>query len=192
MSDGTDTLRVLLAQSGDREALDQLFRSVQESLFHRVSAIVGDPDSTKDVLQDVFVLLQRKLKHLRDPAHFQAWAMRIAVRESVRRAGRNRRASSVIAGDAVLGSIPDPRGTDPLRSLAAAEAVAVIRQLPAGSRAVLTLHYLDDLPLKEVATVLRIPIGTVKSRLSHGLSALRQRLQSDPINHEVPTRGDHE
>jgi RNA polymerase sigma-70 factor (ECF subfamily) len=55
----------------------------------------------------------------------------------------------------------------------------LVGDLPAGSRAVLTLHYLDDLPLTEVADVLGLPVGTVKSRLSYGPRLLRERLNID-------------
>lgn len=191
MSHESDVQTVLLAQSGDRAALDRLFRSVQTQLFHRVLAIVGELDATEDVLQDVFVLLQRKLRHLRDPVHFSAWASRIAVRESVRRVVRDRRASVLVDEEAVLENLADPEERDPLRSFAVSEMVLLIGQLPSGSRAVVTLHYLDDLPLKEVADILRIPIGTVKSRLSYGLKALRH-LQRTPISHVAQTGGDHE
>jgi RNA polymerase sigma-70 factor, ECF subfamily len=188
VSQDPEALNVLLAQSGDRDALDDLFKAIQEPLFHRVLAIVGHRDLAQDVLQDVFILVQRKLKHLKAPEHFRAWAFRIAARESIRQSVRERRRFTKTADADQLDGITDSRAVEPIRSLAAGEAVELIRSLPARSRVVLTLHYLDDLPLREVSDVLDIPLGTVKSRLSYGLNALRRTLLSDPAATSRSTR----
>ncbi len=164
---------VLLAQAGDRSALDQLFRLYQGRLFERVRLVTGDPDLSADVLQEVFILLQRKLSHLKDPRFFGAWANRIAVREAVRQVRKARKRDAVQID---LSTIPDGRATDPLDTIAAAQMAEYVTLLPAASRVVLILHYLDELPISEVADVLRIPVGTVKSRLGFGLKRLREIL----------------
>ena len=78
MSPHDEVIDVLLAQSGDIGALDRLLRSIQEPLFLRVLSIVAERELAEDVVQDVFILLLRKLGWLRDPRHFRAWAFRIA------------------------------------------------------------------------------------------------------------------
>lgn len=178
MSPGDEVLTVLLAQSGDLDALDRLFREVQEPLFLRVLSVAGHRELAEDVVQDVFILLLRKLKWLRDPRYFRAWAFRIAARETYRAVTRERRWSSGDRDDDV-GDLADHREPEPLRAVVASRLPELVRQLPAGSRAVLTLHYLDDLPLTEVAGILKLPVGTVKSRLSYGLGRLRQQLEPE-------------
>ena len=166
---------VLRAQGGDREAFDALLAAVQEPLFGFVAAVAGDRTLAEDVLQEVFVRIYKGLRWLRDPALFRPWAYRIAAREAVRHARRER--------------CRDARHDDPatLDDVAAAEIESpdpwLLERLPRlldrvspASRAVLTLHYLHELSLAETAAVLGIPLGTARSRLAYGLRSLRAAL----------------
>jgi RNA polymerase sigma-70 factor (ECF subfamily) len=155
-----------------------LLRSVQEPLFLRIRAIVRHHEAAEDVLQDVFILIHGKLGWLREPRHFRAWAFRIDAREAFLSVAKDRRRPGANAV-AALGGLEDPTRPDPLRAVEKERMPGLVGDLPAGSRAVLTLHYLDDLPLTEVADVLGLPVGTVKSRLSYGLRLLRERLNID-------------
>ncbi len=168
---------VLKAQSGDREALDALFRSIQEMLFRSIRGVMGNTGSAEDVLQDVFVILQKSLVHLRDPALFAPWAYRIAIREAVR---HTRTSSKTLwSRDGVdADDLADPAPLNPLESVELAELHQLVSTVPLASRSVLVLHYLEDLSLTEVADILSIPIGTVKSRLAYGLQSLRNTLNS--------------
>ena len=73
MTGTNEALMVLRAQSGDRAALDTLFRQVQSPLFRCIRGIVGQRELAEDVLQEVFFILYRKLAWLRDPRLFPAW-----------------------------------------------------------------------------------------------------------------------
>jgi len=87
-------LRVALAQSGDRRALDLLLRDHQAPLYRHACTIVSDPDLALDALQASLLLIARRLGTVRDPRWFRAWAYRITTRESLRvarRLGRDRR-----------------------------------------------------------------------------------------------------
>ncbi len=84
MSDRRYIFQVLKAQSGNRQALDDLFRSVQAQLFRCISQIIGQREAAEDALQDVFVILQKQLIHLREPKHFRAWSYRIGCREALK------------------------------------------------------------------------------------------------------------
>lgn len=172
------TLRVALAQSGDRRALDSLLRDHQQPLYRHVRAILGDGERAFDVLQSTLLLIARRLATLRDPRWFRAWAFRIATREAVRAARR-------LALDRALF---DEGETDEAERVPAEEPAydpALIRAcadrvdaLPPAARLVLRLHYLDELTLPEVAEALELPLGTVKSRLSYGLARLRQEISA--------------
>ena len=166
---------VLRAQSGDREALDKLFRNVQDRLWRCSLSIVGHHELAEDVLQDVFVILQKKLTWLREPEYFDGWALRITAREAIRRATKESRIGR--AHDArPLERVVDERAADPLERLVAERLKNLVAGVPTASRAVLVLHYLEELTLPEVASVLGIPIGTAKSRLAYGLEFLRKSL----------------
>jgi RNA polymerase sigma-70 factor (ECF subfamily) len=183
-NDREETRWVLRAQAGDREALERLLRAVEEPLYRYLLGVVGRPDLAEDVLQEVFLLLYRKLRWLRDPALFRPWAYRIASREAFRAVRRQRRWPEA-ADPALLEEMPAP--ADPSLE-AAAVARDWERRLPQlldtvspASRAVLVLHYLQEMTLEDVAAVLAVPIGTVKSRLAYGLQKLRalQRQEAD-------------
>jgi RNA polymerase sigma-70 factor (ECF subfamily) len=163
---------VLRAQCDDREALELLLRSVQPSLRRYLTGLVGTRHAD-DVLQEVFILVCRKLAWLQNPHLFRPWAFRIASREGFRHLRKERRWPEQPDDIAMLEAIParDARPSDELlHELLNSDALS-----PA-SRAVLVLHFQEEMSLAEVAAILEIPIGTVKSRLAFGLTALRREL----------------
>jgi RNA polymerase sigma-70 factor (ECF subfamily) len=168
-----EALWVLRAQSGDREALERLLRSIQPPLLRYVRGLVG-ADDADDVLQDVLILIYRKLRWLRNPELVRPWAFRIASRGSFRHLRKKRRVPTS-SGEELLESLPADDSPSP------ADAVSLLSNLddisPA-SRAVLVLHFQEEMTLTEVAAVLEIPLGTVRSRLAYGLTVLRKRLSN--------------
>ena len=163
---------VLRAQLGDREALEAVLRSVQPPLRRFVSRIAGATEAD-DVLQNALIIIARKLNWLEEPRLFRAWAFRIASRAAFDLLKRQRRLPTHDSDDAVLFAIAAP--ATPVSDQALAELLKSERISPA-SRAVLALHFQEEMPLADVAAVLNVPLGTVKSRLAYGLKALRQQL----------------
>ena len=181
--------QVLLAQSGDLEALDKLFRGLQEPLFDRIHSIVAHREMAEDIVQDVFILLQRNLRRLREPKFLRAWALTIATREAYRRVAAERRYTNAAAGQDAT-ELVDPTEFRPLRKVLASRLPDLVCDLPPRSRAVIALHYLDDLPISDVASILQIPLGTAKSRLAYGLVALRKKLGTQSQPTKQPSRGE--
>ena len=168
---------VLRAQGGDREAFDALLAAVQEPLFGFVAAVTGDRALAEDVLQEVFVRIWKGLTWMRDPALFRAWAYRIAAREAVRHARRERRRDALHDDGAELDDVPAPE-VEPPDPWLLERLPRLLDQVSPASRAVLTLHYLHELSIGETAAVLGIPPGTARSRLAYGLQSLRKTLAS--------------
>lgn len=158
---------VLRAQAGDREAFDALLQLVQSDLFRYVSNLVREDGLAEDVLQEVFLRIYRKLGWLREPSFFRPWAYRIATNEAFRQLKRHRRWSEEVCDEETLAAIP----ALPENQL---EISPLLAMLSPASRAVIVLHYLHELSLEEVADVLDLPIGTVKSRLAYGLRQMRK------------------
>ena len=162
-------LWVLRAQCGDRDALELVLRSVQPALHRYLCGLVGTSHAD-DVLQDVLVVVARRLLALEQPELFRPWAFRIASRAGFKHLKRERRWLSDDAGLEEVAA-PDPPPPDEL-----------LRELPTmdgispASRAVLVLHFQEEMPLVAVAAILELPLGTVKSRLAYGLNALRKQL----------------
>jgi RNA polymerase sigma-70 factor, ECF subfamily len=149
--------------------------ATRPSLERYVRGLVG-PSDAEDVLQDVLLIVYRKLKLLEQPEVFRAWVFRIASRAAFRHLKKRNRwpahARDEDAFEHLIAPDPPPRD-DEVRTLLATDAIS-----PA-SRAVLALHYHEELSLPDIAAILEIPLGTVKSRLSYGLSALRKHLNRE-------------
>lgn len=169
--------RVLQAQAGDRGALDELFRHLQGPLYGYLARLTGDRAAAEDLLQDVFLLVHRKLRWLRDPALLDAWAYRIASRLALKRLAAERRGRSLEVPEPTadeLAAAPEPEAFMPELMARLPELVG---RLSPASRIVIVLHYLQERPLSEVAEILGISGGTTKSRLAYGLATLRRMLE---------------
>lgn len=164
-ADAQQRALVLRAQSGDRDAFDALLKDIAPRLLRYVERVTGERPLAEDVVQETLIAIVRKIAWLTDPSLFRAWAYRIASREAFRALKKRRRYEPV---EELAADEPPPDPWQRERLLASLDALS-----PA-SRAVITLHYLDEMPLSEVAAVLDLTIGTVKSRLSYGLNRLRK------------------
>jgi RNA polymerase sigma-70 factor, ECF subfamily len=171
---------VLRAQSHDREALEALLRSVQPSLRRYLSGLAGATDAD-DLMQDVLVIVVRRLGSLDDPKLFRPWLFRIASREAFRHVRKRQLWQGRHEDDAELDDLPMPE-TRPsgelVRQLLAIETISPM------SRAVLILHFEEELSLPEVAAVLDIPLGTAKSRLAYGLRSIRRHVKASGGSHD--------
>jgi RNA polymerase sigma-70 factor (ECF subfamily) len=149
---------VLRAQCGDREALELLLTAVRPSLERYVRGLVGSSDA-EDVLQEVLLIVYRKLKLLEHPEVFRAWMFRVASRAAFRHLKqRNRwpdRARDEDAYEHLAASDPPPRD-DALLALLASGVIS-----PA-SRAVLVLHLQEELSLPDVAAILELPFTSAR------------------------------
>src|SRR5215475_4968527 len=167
---------VLQAQSGSHEALNELFKSVQEPLFRYLVSLVKDQHRAEDILQEVFIRIYRKLRWLREPEAFRAWAYQIASREAFRYLHRERRWDDQVRDEAALSAVPANEGEEYSRELIES-LPQLVRSLSPASRAVVVLFYLHEMSLTETAAVLDIPVGTAKSRLAYGLQNLRRNFK---------------
>jgi RNA polymerase sigma-70 factor (ECF subfamily) len=126
-------------------------------------------------LQEVFVLIYRKIGWLREPELFRAWAYRIATRESFKFLKREKRWKDQERDEDFLQTVPAPQH-EAFAAEFASQLPQLIAYLSPASRAVIVLHYLHEMTLDEVAAVLGLAVGTVKSRLAYGLTSLRKQL----------------
>jgi RNA polymerase sigma factor (sigma-70 family) len=147
---------------------DRVARRALQVARRTALGVLGDSEAAADVAQDVAITAVRRAGSLRDPAALDAWLHRIAVRAALRearRAGRRREAERA-------GHDPPPPGDDALIG-----ALALLDGLPPRQRAALTLRYVHDLPDAAIARALRCRPGTVRSLLSRGREAVRDRLE---------------
>lgn len=168
------------ARSGDHEAFAALVRASVDRAYAVAALVLHDRDRAEDAVQDALVAAWRGIRALREPGAWDAWLQRLVVRSSYRLARREgqARVTWVDPGSA------DPGREDGAGALADRDQIdRGLSRLPAEQRAILVLHYYLGLPLTEVAAVLGIPAGTVKSRLHRAIAGMRADLDADARRH---------
>ena len=168
-----DQLLVVRCQLGERAAFDDLIRRWSGSLHRYALKLSNDPELANDLTQDVWVRVIHGIASLREAAQFRPWLFGIAHRTFMDRL-RTRYAMPVDTGIdmEMIASIDDSGADEDLeRTLTTSMAL-----LPMVEREVLTLFYLEELSLADIADALGIPVGTVKSRLFRARTLLRQQI----------------
>lgn len=156
-----DELLVMDAQSGRLKALEMLVSRWQKRFWRYAYRLTGNSEAAWDITQESWLGIVRGISRLNDPAKFRPWAYRI-VTNKTNDWIRNRAKGPLRPVE----SITNRRcQSQPHSGETSADLQSVMRQLPSQSRTVLTLYYLDEFGLAEVAAILRIPPGTAKSRL---------------------------
>ena len=171
-----DTDLVVRAQHGDEEAFASLAVVAGDRLHAVAHRILRDIDLAEDATQQALLNVWRDLPQLRDPARFDAWSYRLLVRACYAEGSRARRSSPNIR----LLPAYEPEVAEGLSSVVDRDQLERgFRRLSIDHRAVVVLHHYLDLPLDEVADVLGVPAGTVRSRLHHAMRGLRAALEAD-------------
>lgn len=200
------------ARGGDRDALERLLRDNYDALYRCCRRVVGPGPSAQDATQEALLRIVTHLESFRGNSSFSTWAYRIAVNASLDEIRRQRRRPALLAAsDAFEGTgggagtgdrsggagdrfaeMPDPRSADP--AVVTSERLdidAALRRIPEEFRVAVVLRDVSGLSYDEIATVLAIPPGTVRSRIARGRSALAEILapsyrHATAGNHEVP------
>lgn len=164
------------ARRGDHDAFAALAGAAIFRLDAAARLILRDPDQAKDAVQETLVRAWRDLPTLRSPDRFDAWLHRLLVRACIDEARRLRRHRF----DVELTPIHTAATDDDTSSMADRDQLERgFSRLEPEARAIIVLHHYLDLPLPEVAVVLRIPLGTAKSRLHRALQSMRAALDAD-------------
>ena len=170
--------------SGDRQALAALAERYYAPLLAFLIRITGQAQTAEDLVQESFI---RMLKyHGPAPLAFRPWAYRIAhnlARDYFRSAGIRREVATEINEKLEEDLLEEPQDAERLAIQAEyrSQVAALLQRLPTHQREVLVLRFYHDLPLEEIADITSAPIGTVKSRLFHGLRRARQLLELDEV-----------
>lgn len=170
-----EALPVRQARAGSSEAWDVLFRRYQLPLYVYVFELVSHEQTSLDIVQETFLSAVRHLGSLRDDFKFGSWLFGIAHQKCIqrwRRKGREDLLCAELAEDAP--GLADSPEEILLRREQEAEFMQLLQQLPPVQRSVLLLHFIEDFPLEEIASITGSPLGTVKSRLHHAKKGLRQ------------------
>jgi len=171
------------AAAGDAgERFLRLANGELDRAYRLAGLLLSDEQEAQDATQDALIRAWQSIGSLRDPAVFQAWFDRILVNICRDRLRRRRRVTFVPIESEDDGGRPGaPDGADPFRAVLDRDhAVRTMANLNPEERIVLILHYWADLTLDAVADRLGWPVGTVKTRLHHGLDEIRRTLADTP------------
>lgn len=157
------------AQRGDAEAFSALMDLHRNRLYRIAYAYLHNEGDALEAIQECTYRAFRKLKKLKEPAFFSTWLVRILLNYCADERKRKHRFSPFAALAAEPSSWDTPQDPD----LAAA-----IEALEPGCKDIIILSYFEGFPLTEVADILDIPVGTVKSRLHRALGQLRNYLDT--------------
>ena len=175
----TDRELVLQLQGGSLEALGALYDRHSRLVYRTALVIAGDPEAASDLLQDVFLRLHRFADRVDPGRPLEPWLYRMTVNQShdwVKRMNRwSQPLEDFVDWLASAGKNPPYEAVE--RKDEWQQIQRVISSLPLNQRIVVVLYYLNDLSMKEIADILDIPVGTVKSRLHYGRLTLKKKLE---------------
>lgn len=165
-----DELLVIKCQAGDSQAFDELVDRWEKRLWHYAYQVTGSDAAAWDIVQETWCGVIKGIRKLEDAAVFSRWAFRILNNKCadwLRKQHLQSRLRNELANQ--TDSKSDKDVTDKAESLYTA-----IKKLPPDRRALLVLRYREDFDIAQIAEILGIPEGTVKSRLHRTLEKLRQ------------------
>lgn len=182
-----DLSLVRACRAGQTEAYGELVRRHQARLYPTVLRLLGSPEDAQDALQDAFIRGFEKLDQYQGDSSFHTWIYRIAVNMALSRL-RARRSRSALRlwgsrrdDSPPLDVADESPESDPTLSIDRAEreaqVAAALDTLGGDQRAVVVLKDFDGRRYEEIAEILKIPVGTVRSRLHRARAQLRTRLQ---------------
>ena len=171
--------------AGDRSAFAGLYRRYGKRVRSTLFQLCGETN-LDDLVQDTFLRAWRGLPKFRRSASFSTWLYRIAwnVAMDRRKKFARDRQREMTVSDPLDATLPDPSpgSSGQLSTLHYQNVVhQALTKLSDGARSVIVLCDLDDIPQKEVAQILDIPVGTVKSRLFSARAALRKELERQGV-----------
>ncbi len=182
-TEADDGSLVASAVCGNAEAFGTLVERYERAVYHLCLRTLRDPEEAKDGAQEAFYKAFRSLRTFKPGAKFSTWIFSIAYHACCDRLARRKRFS-----DAELPERADPAPGPALlaeRRDEARELRAAIDALPQKYRTVITLYHLQGKQYEEIARVLDVPLGTVKTHLFRAKELLRKRL-AGPRGEERP------
>ena len=177
------------ALAGDRSAFTELVRKNQDRLFASMMQVTGSPEESEEVTQEAFIRAFVKLDTFQRNSQFFTWLYRIAFNSALTRRRKKRARVSLdqVREDNGLEVVSEDDGVD--EPMLRDERVRLVRRaietLTEEHRTILTLREMDDFAYEEIAEILEISIGTVRSRLSRARRQLKLAIESLERESEV-------
>ena len=163
-----DEVLVLDCQSGSAKAMEILVSRWQKRLWQYAYHLTGNSDASWDITQESWLSIIKGLRKLQDPAKFKSWAYRITTNKSIDWI-RRRKAVKRISIDEIEQQQLEEKKESGIKEL--------LEKLDITKKVILSLYYFEQLNILEISVVLKIPQGTVKSRLHNARKELKELYQ---------------
>ena len=171
-------LLLLQHRKGKSWALEKLVELWEQPVYYYVRRLVNTEEEAKDVTQDVWLNVVRKVGAVRDPAAFPAWLYKVA-RTHVASHFRKTLSFDPLQENGPVADVAGTNMTDLSSTLNAEELHWGLSQLSPPHCECLILHFLEGLSVEEVGNITGVPLGTVKSRIHYANKALRGVLKKE-------------
>lgn len=174
------------AAAGERAALEQLLARHLDQIHAVCRRVLGHPEDALDATQEALIAITRGINRFDGRSRFTTWMYRVATNAALDEARRRRRRPIASEHLADIST-----GTDPTEAVdARLDVDAALATIPPDYRAAVALRDLVGLDYAEIASVLDIPIGTVRSRIARGRATLANRIgnREDPTERPTPRR----
>jgi RNA polymerase sigma-70 factor (ECF subfamily) len=162
-------LAVKRAQKGNQEAFIFLIHQFEENLYRVAHAILKNEHDCADAIQEMILKAYQSIHTLKNPKFIKTWLVRILINQCNQLLKKKKKVVSFSELQEVASNIPD---------FERVELEEALSSLDPDLRLVVTLYYLEDIPLKEIAQLLEIPQGTIKSRLHRARNTLAKWLNT--------------
>jgi RNA polymerase sigma-70 factor, ECF subfamily len=185
-----DALLVAASKRGDQEAFALLVQRYQRRVFNLVFGMLQQYEEASEITQEAFLAAWQGLPAFRGEARFSTWLHRIAYNCALKQLEQRRRDQALqasLAAEQLVGGSGE-RHADAIIESHARQALVheQLSQLPAKYRIVLILRHLQEMTYEEMAEILTMPIGTIKTHLFRARNLLKERLEA--IDREITAR----
>jgi RNA polymerase sigma-70 factor (ECF subfamily) len=189
-----DAQLIAAARAGDSEAFGRLVERYQDRLYNSLLRVLGSAEDARDAVQEAFVQAYLKLDTFRGTAAFYTWLYRVAFNLAMSHARKRRPKTSLDEAKESFGHEPVDGQPTPDVHLVRCERVqlvqAALAALGTESRQILVLRELEGCRYDQIAEILELPVGTVRSRLFRAREQLREQLEPMLREQSVTTHDD--
>lgn len=179
VSDDARLIEATLA--GDREAFGLLVERHQDRLYNALYRFLGSAEDARDVAQDTFLQAMTRLRSFRGDSAFYTWLYRIGFNLAMSHRRRAKPMASIDRLHQAVGAEPSDNGASPESPILAAERIemvqSAINRLPDDQRQVVVLREIEECSYEQIAEILDVPLGTVRSRLFRARLLLKEYLE---------------
>ena len=173
-------------RSGDYELFERLIKEYQNPLYVFLLRIMRNEDDARDICQDTFFRAYKYLKSFREDAKFSSWLFQIGYHISIDKLRKKKRHAAALSRMDLKVKTPGKERDLEIKE-EGIRITQLMEDLPHNHRAVLHLFYKEEKSYKEIASIMKIPINTVKSHIFRAKEILRKRLEGESEWGDQPT-----